>query len=601
MTQIKILSDDLASRIAAGEVIERPASVVKELVENSLDAGSTRVDVQVVGGGAKSIVVIDNGMGIPLDQITTAFERFATSKIDESSDLISIPTLGFRGEALPSIASVARVITVSMSAEAAYGAKYHVDFGKPGQVEKIGAPQGTRIEVTDLFNNTPARLKFLGSAGRELARVQSMLASLALVNPHVTFNLVADGRDRLRTIGSGKLMDSIAGVYGQKIADQMIPLEPGGSSAFAVDGVVSSPSLTRANRMYITISVNGRWIQSRRLSYAIEQAYHGFLPERRFPLALLRIRTPLEDVDPNVHPAKAQVRFLREDLVFSIVQRAIRGILSASAPIHEIGASRMAGSSGLLGAADLTEVGSGPLEPEISSTQGSFVQKPDPLLKIAQGQSDEMRDDIALTVSQGGPTPRETLPVLRVIGQAHETYIVAEGPEGLYLIDQHAAHERVTFEFVKYRFDNGESEYQPLLEPLTVDLAPGVMTTVQEHQDDLNKVGWRFEEFGKNSLILRSVPGPLSVKVSADGASQVLIRVLDELASGGAGDTWSHRLIATIACHASVRAGQSLSIDDCKNLVRQLEEVEHPNTCPHGRPTIVRLRVNDLEREFKRR
>ena len=601
MTQIKILSDDLASRIAAGEVIERPASVVKELVENSLDAGSTRVDVQVVGGGAKSIVVIDNGMGIPSDQITTAFERFATSKIDESSDLISIPTLGFRGEALPSIASVARVITVSMSTEAAYGVKYHVDFGKPGQVEKIGAPQGTRIEVTDLFNNTPARLKFLGSAGRELARVQSILASLALVNPHVTFNLVADGRDRLRTIGSGKLMDSIAGVYGQKIADQMIPLEPGGSSAFAVDGVVSSPSLTRANRMYITISVNGRWIQSRRLSYAIEQAYHGFLPERRFPLALLRIRTPLEDVDPNVHPAKAQVRFLREDLVFSIVQRAIRGILSASAPIHEIGASRMAGSSGLLRAADLTEVGSGTLEPGISSTQGSFVQKPDPLLKIAQGQSDEMRDDIALTVSEGGPTPRETLPVLRVIGQAHETYIVAEGPEGLYLIDQHAAHERVTFEFVKYRFDNGESEYQPLLEPLTVDLAPGVMTTVQEHQDDLNKVGWRFEEFGKNSLILRSVPGPLSVKVSADGAAQVLIRVLDELASGGAGDTWSHRLIATIACHASVRAGQSLSIDDCKNLVRQLEQTERPNTCPHGRPTIVRLRANDLEREFKRR
>ena len=601
MTQIKILSDDLASRIAAGEVIERPASVVKELVENSLDAGSTRVDVQVVGGGAKSIVVIDNGMGIPSDQITTAFERFATSKIDESSDLISIPTLGFRGEALPSIASVARVITVSMSTEAAYGVKYHVDFGKPGQVEKIGAPQGTRIEVTDLFNNTPARLKFLGSAGRELARVQSILASLALVNPHVTFNLVADGRDRLRTIGSGKLMDSIAGVYGQKIADQMIPLEPGGSSAFAVDGVVSSPSLTRANRMYITISVNGRWIQSRRLSYAIEQAYHGFLPERRFPLALLRIRTPLEDVDPNVHPAKAQVRFLREDLVFSIVQRAVRGILSASAPIHEIGASRMAGSSGLLGAADLTEVGSGTLESGISSTQGSFVQKPDPLLKIAQGQSDEMRDDITLTVSEGGPTPRETLPVLRVIGQAHETYIVAEGPEGLYLIDQHAAHERVTFEFVKYRFDNGESEYQPLLEPITVALAPGVMTTVQEHQDDLNKVGWRFEEFGKNSLILRSVPGPLSVKVSADGAAQVLIRVLDELASGGAGDTWSHRLIATIACHASVRAGQSLSIDDCKNLVRQLEQAERPNTCPHGRPTIVRLRVNDLEREFKRR
>ncbi len=599
--QIKVLSDDLASRIAAGEVIERPASVVKELVENSLDAGSTRVDVQVVGGGVKSIIVIDNGTGIPSEQITTAFERFATSKIDESSDLISIPTLGFRGEALPSIASVARVTAVSMSKGADSGAKYYVDFGRPGSVETIGAPQGTRIEVADLFNNTPARLKFLGSAGRELSRLQSIMASLALVNPHVAFSLVADSRDRLRTTGSGKLTDSIAGVYGQKIADQMISLEPDGSSAFSVDGLVSSPSLTRANRTYITISVNGRWIQSRRLSYAIEQAYHGFLPERRFPFALLRIRTPLDDVDPNVHPSKAQVRFLREDLVFSIVQRAIRGILSASAPIHEIGASRAAASFGLLGRVDLAEAQSGTRELGMPSTQGSLIQRPDLLFKIAQKQPTEKQTDIASHIAESGNTPHETLPVLRVIGQIHETYIVAEGPEGLYLIDQHAAHERVTFEMVKERFDNNGSEYQPLLEPLTVDLAPGMMTTVQEHQHDLNKAGWKFEEFGKNSLIIRSVPGPLSVRISGDGAGQVLVRVLDELASGGTGDTWSDRLLATIACHASVRAGQSLSIDDCKNLVRQLEESDRPNTCPHGRPTIVRLSVNDIEREFKRR
>ena len=589
--QIKILSDELASRIAAGEVVERPASVVKELVENSLDAGSTRVDVKVIGGGVKSILVIDNGMGIPPEQITTAFERFATSKIDESSDLISIPTLGFRGEALPSIASVARVAVVSMSLGASYGAKYNVDFGEAGPVGKIGTPQGTRIEVTDLFKNTPARLKFLGSSGRELSRVQSVLATLALVNPDVAFNLVADGRERLRTTGSGKLIDSMAGIYGEKIADQMIPLESDASGAFAVDGLVSSPSLTRANRTYITISVNGRYIQSRRLSYAIEQAYHGFLPDRRFPLALLRIRTPLEDVDPNVHPAKAEVRFLREDLVFSIVQRAIRGVLSVSAPIHEIGSSTTVASYGSTGTREV----------RISSRQGSLVEKSDPVLKTVQTKSSEIEDDIASKFYQSGPTPREALPVLRVIGQTHETYIVAEGPEGLYLIDQHAAHERVTFELVKHRYDNGGSEYQSLLEPLTVDLSPGLMTTAQEHQEDLNKVGWRFEEFGKSSLILRSVPGPLSAKVSADGAAEVLVEVLDELVLGGSGDTWNHRLIATIACHASVRAGQVLSIDDCKNLVRQLEGAVRPNTCPHGRPTIVRLRVNDLEREFKRR
>ncbi|MEE8046872.1 MAG: DNA mismatch repair endonuclease MutL [Dehalococcoidia bacterium] len=599
---IHVLSDDLASRIAAGEVIERPASVVKELVENSLDAGSTRVDVHIVGGGAQSITVVDNGEGIPADELSVAFERFATSKIDESSDLIAIGTLGFRGEALPSIASVARVEAISKFTGSDTGARMLVDFGKSSTVEPAGAPQGTRIEVAGLFKNVPARLKFLGSAGRELSRIQSMLASLALVYPHVAISLSADGRERLRTIGSGKLVDAVSGVYGPKIAEQMLELDSDDTAAFSADGTVSSPSLNRSNRTYITISVNGRWIQSRRLSYAIEQAYHGFLPERRFPVAIVRIRTPLDDVDANVHPAKAEVRFLREDLVYSVVQRAVRGVLSASAPVHELGAGRAAGSIGLLrtpGSVRSSEFTS----PSSDSQSSGFSQWPDPSAITEQSQLPEFqgdRSDIGQSATGTG-TPKETLPVLRVIGQSHETYIIAEGPDGVYLVDQHAAHERVVFEQVKRRFDQNEIESQPLLEAVTIDLAPGAMTTVQEHLDDLSKVGWGVEEFGTNSLIVRSVPASLATRASGDGAGQVFIRVLDELSEGGTGETWRDRMLATIACHSSVRAGQVLSLEESKDLIRQLERTERPNTCPHGRPTIVQLNVNDLEREFKRR
>ncbi len=601
---IQVLSDDLASRIAAGEVIERPASVVKELVENSLDANSTRIDVHIVGGGAQSITVVDNGQGIPADELSVAFERFATSKIDESSDLISIGTLGFRGEALPSISSVARVEAISKHIESDAGARYLVDFGKSNAVEPAGAPQGTRIEVVGLFKNVPARLKFLGSAGRELSRIQSMLASLALVYPHVAFSLSADGRERLRTIGSGKLVDAVSGVYGAKVADQMLELEPYDSTAFYVDGLISSPSLNRSNRTYMTISVNGRWIQSRRLSYAIEQACHGFLPERRFPIAVARINTPLGDVDANVHPAKAEVRFLREDLIYSVVQRAVRGVLSASAPVHELGAGRAAGSIGLLRApgrtSDSTAAGSIDASPSLSPSQKSgFTQWPEPSTVVEQSILPDT--DADLTGAAATSTPKETLPVLRVVGQAHETYILAEGPDGIYLVDQHAAHERVMFERVRERFDQNASESQPLLEPATIDIGPGSMSTVQEHLDELNRVGWGVEEFGTNSLIVRSVPASLATRASGDGAGQIFVRVLDELSEGGTGETWRNRMLATIACHSSVRAGQILSTDECKDLIRQLEKVERPNTCPHGRPTIIQLNMNDLEREFKRR
>ncbi len=601
---IRVLSDELASRIAAGEVIERPASVVKELVENSLDAKSTRVDVLIGGGGAKSITVIDNGQGIPAEEFPTAFERFATSKIDESSDLISIGTLGFRGEALPSIGSVARVEAISKHCGQEIGARYVVDCGIAGIVEPAAVPQGTRIQVSGLFTNVPVRLKFLGSANREFSRVHKILASFALIYPYVAFTLSADGRERFHTEGSGNLIDAVSGIYGANIAEQMLQVELDDTATFSVDGLVSSPSLTRSNRTYITLAVNGRAIQSRRLTYAIEQAYHGFLPARRFPVVIARIRTPLDDVDANVHPAKAQVRFLREDLVYSVVQRAIRGVLSVSSPVHRLGASRSAGSKGLLRPvgkqADFIEVDrlGIPDSTATSNTQAGYSMWPG---SIVQRESSSQHSTAVSKQNPDSSTIKDTLPILRVVGQVHQTYIAAEGPNGVYLIDQHAAHERITFEELKRWFNNNSTESQPLLEPNLIDLAPGAMTTVQEHFDELNRIGWGFEEFGGNSLIVRNIPAPLAVRAGSDGIGQIIMNVLDSLSAGGDGESWLERMLASTACHSSVRAGQTLSIDECKGLILQLEGASQPDTCPHGRPTIVQLTINDLEREFKRR
>ena len=600
---IKVLSDDLASRIAAGEVVERPASVVKELIENSIDAASTRIVVELAEGGAKSITVTDNGHGIPAVELPFAFERFATSKIDENSDLIAIGTLGFRGEALPSIASVSRVTAVSRSETSDAGARLVIDFGEKHSPEKTGAPVGTRIQVDGLFQNVPARLKFMGAPGREVSRVQSMLGSLALVYPNISFTLISDSRERLKTSGTGKLEDAVRAVYGSKIADQMLPLEPEEQSAFSVDGLISSPSINRSNRNYITLAVNGRTIQSRRLTYAVEQAYHGFLPERRFPIAVVRIQTPLSDVDANVHPAKSEVRFLREDLVYALVQRSIRGLLNVSAPVHELGSGRTSGV-GLLRPVGGAMSGTGEVT-RFVTTPGSVSTWPTPQDSIQRGMEHE---DKPATQSDNGPepsavggTPRETLPVLRVVGQARETYIVCEGPEGIYLVDQHAAHERVTYDRLQDAFSNQSTESQALLEPAVVDLAPGMLCIVQEHLEDLGKVGWDAETFGANSIVIRSVPGALSSRASSDGAGQVFINVLDELVQGGTGQSWVDRMLATVACHSSVRAGQILPIEDSKSLLRQLEKTTHPNTCPHGRPTLIQLSINDLEREFKRR
>ncbi len=597
---IHILSDSLSSRIAAGEVIERPASVVKELVENSLDAGATRIDVAVVGGGLKLIRVVDNGSGIAPGEISLAFERFATSKIGEDSDLDDIQSMGFRGEALPSVASVAHVEAVSRQPGADSGARYEIRFGDADLPEAAGAPVGTAMTVEHLFRNVPARLKFTSSPGGETTRIHEVMSGLALARPNVAFSLTTDGKERLSTPGSGDPRDVVAVLYGREVAAAMIPLTPDENSPFSASGLVCSPAISRGNRRYITVAANGRLVQNRRISFAIEQAYHGYLPERRFPIAVVYITAPFEDIDVNVHPAKAEVRFLREQLVFSTVQQTVRAALADLAPVHRVAGSftRQPGDAGTAGERRLFEEAAWPDSPDheaASRIAGNGGNGHTNGSAVAPDLADLAESDQAGSVS----THRTVLPVLRVIGQSQDTYVIAEGPDGIYLIDQHAAHERVLYERVTRQFADHATESQPMLEPETIELSPAHFTELAAHGDDLAAAGFSVEPFGDRAVLLRAVPAMLAT--GGRSGREALIGLLDGIADGRQTGWWAERMLATIACHAAIRAGRTVTSDEAKALIRQLEECEQPRTCPHGRPTMVHLATGTLEREFGRR
>lgn len=589
VSKIHILSDSLASRIAAGEVIERPASVVKELVENSLDAGATRINVTIEGGGLRLIRVVDNGTGIPPEEISLAFERFATSKIDEDSDLSGIQTMGFRGEALPSIASVAEVESISRQQQSDSGARFEINFGESKPTTPAGAPVGTAMSVKNLFRNVPARLKFMSSATAESTRVHEVIAGIALARPGVAFNLTSDDKQRLSTPGSGDPRDVIAALYGADVAAAMISLTPDDNSPFSASGLVSSPSVNRGNRRYITIAANGRLVQSRRISFAVEQAYHGYLPERRFPIAAIYINTPFEDVDVNVHPAKAEVRFLREQLVFATVQQTVRAALSEMAPVHRVavqGNNRHTGQAGNARTDDERDFFEQATWPSNNSDGNGVSSAP-------------AIPGVPLRPASSPSTHASVLPVLRVIGQSQDTYILAEGPDGIYLIDQHAAHERVLYERVTKQFADRSAETQPLLEPETVELSPPHFQELAAHGDDLAAAGFIVEPFGDRSVLLRAVPSMLAVR--GKSGREALIGLLDGIADGRQTGWWAEQMLATIACHSAIRAGRTVTTDEAKALVRQLEEAEQPRTCPHGRPTMIHLASGMLEREFGRR
>ena len=617
---IKVMPDALASRVAAGEVVERPASVVKELIENSLDAGASRIDIELESGGRNLIRVVDDGHGIPAHELALAFERFATSKVDESSDLIAIPTLGFRGEALPSIAAVADVTAVSRHVEADVGAECNVAFGSEPQVLSAGAPVGTSVTVRQLFRNVPARLKFLSSPSAESARVATLVGQMALIRSDVKFRMTVDGVSRLNTPGDFNDAAALAAVYRVKDSSSLINIHSDPDAAFTTSGAIAMPSLHFGRRSHITVAVNGRLVNSYRLTYAVERGYQGFLPDRRFPMALIKVNAPLEDVDVNVHPQKTEVRFRREGLIFSLVENAIKGALGQRAPVRQFSDTRIASSltTSLEGAFAMRR--STRFSPTIdveqsddSETHGTGDNQPaNPYEDQASGdktRSKKSGQSRSRAQSPNTKRHRDVLPGLRVLGQAQSTYIVAEDASGVFLIDQHAAHERVKFEEIRAKQANQASESQLLLAPQVVELSPQRQIVYSGGAQWFADSGWDIELFGGSALMVRAVPQILAERaaVDANGAEKALLRVLDDISqedsrsSGNHSMPWSERLLATMACHAAVRAGDTLTIESCEEIVRLLQECEHPQSCPHGRPTMLLLTGEALEREFGRK
>lgn len=623
---IQVLSEIVAAQIAAGEVVERPASVVKELLENALDAGATDITVEIEEGGQKLIRISDNGHGIPSDEVELAFKRHATSKIQTIEDLNHIQTLGFRGEALHSIASVSRLTLTTCHAEEPMGTRISIEGGKTIEHRAVGAPRGTVITIEDLFFNTPARLKFQKTATTERRHVTNMVTNYAVAYPHVRFALRHGGREILRTFGTGDLGEVLARVLGAETMRSMLEVVPQPPSRpdlppIDVEGYASAPSENRANRSHITLFVNGRAIQDSSLSYAVTQAYHTLLPKGRYPVAVLLVTMPPEEVDVNVHPTKAEVRFRRSDAVFSAIQRAVRSAVVAHAPAPMVGdrtfrhetLSREPASDHPAGWQSRRDALIRPRQSELDldiespggySSQRENPSAPGPTSHAAisrQATTDNAADNEDLSHipdGAGRPSQPRTLPMLRVIGQIGAAYIIAEGPAGLYLVDQHAAHERILFEQFMAEAATLDTMSQHTLTPVTIELSMEAVALIEEHQENLSRLGFVLEPFGGQTVRVRAVPAILA---GGDPEDAVKI-VLEDLEVGArAGQKTLEDQIALRVCkRAAVKAGQVLSMSEMQSIIRQLERSHSPHTCPHGRPTLIHISADQLAREFGR-
>ncbi len=580
---IRVLPPEVAARIAAGEVIERPASVVRELLDNGIDAGAQRISLEIEDGGVALIRVTDDGRGIPPEEIELAFERHATSKISGADDLGHVHTLGFRGEALPSVAAAADVELVTRCAREPVGVSaLFIDSRVVRRVSKAVAP-GTSVAVRELFARLPARRKFLGSVTAETRQVMTLAAHYALGYPGLAFNVVSNGRRVLSTSGDGDLRHAFAAIYGADQAAVMLEVEHE-EDGVGVRGLAGPPSLHRGNRSAISVFVNGRWVQSRPLTFAVVDAYQSQLPVGRHPVATLTIAIADDEVDVNVHPAKAEVRFRDERLVGRVVRHAVQRALEQSGAVAWLTPApvdaRVIDVSTVLRAA-----GAPPL------LAGTALRGPEPV---------QARLELSRSGDPAVParTHRETLPLLRVVGQMGGTYVVAEGPDGMYLLDQHAAHERVVYDRLVARSaapDSGAA--QPLLEPVVLELDPMQAATLAEFEPHLRASGLELEPFGERAYLVRSVPVGLG---TIDVVSEIA-RVLEQMAGERRIADPFGRVLATVACHSSVRAGVALAMEEMRRLVEDLEVTTAPRTCPHGRPTLIHVSTELLERQFGRR
>jgi DNA mismatch repair protein MutL len=632
---IQVLAPDVAAKIAAGEVVERPANVVKELVENSLDAGATEIRVELREGGQRLLRVSDNGHGIPAAEAPLAFLRHATSKLSTAEELSHIVTFGFRGEALYSIAAVSQVTLTTRHRDEPFGVQVRVAGGQVESSQPAGAPVGTIVTVEQLFYNVPARQKFLRKAATEAGYIADLLQRFALAHPDRRFSLVSEGRPIFQSTGSGNLLDVLTKIYGLEQAKQLIPIGAQSAerrtqngvneladelwaeiqfmdeetqsrstlsvrhSALQVAGYASLPSLTRPNRSEIQIFVNRRLVEERTLAHAVVQAYHTLLPVGRYPLAVILLTIDPQQVDVNVHPQKSEVRFVDDRAIFGAVQKAVRQAVMAHAPPPEFVLPAAAPdrwqpatpAPAWGGPADWVEP---PLAPPASQPPLDLPPTPRPATTPLPAGA-EPPAPVRPPLLAGRPSQ---LPPLRVVGQIGALYIITEGPEGIYLIDQHAAHERILYEqLMAQRGDEGFARQQ-LLQPLPLHVGTAVAGQVADHLDELRRIGFEIESFGGDAFLVRAVPAVLS--------GQDPLRALEEMAlllgdrRNLAAEEREARLVKLICKRAAIRAGQLLSDLEMQELVRQLKACQSPRTCPHGRPTMIQLSASELEKAFGR-
>ena len=563
--RITILPATVADGIAAGEVVDRPAAVVKELVENAIDAGASRIQVRIEAAGQGLIEVVDDGEGMAPVDLPLAFLRHATSKIRSLDDLRTIRTLGFRGEALASIAAVARVEAVSRPRDGGEGYRVLVEGGSQIAAGPAGSPVGTRVSVSRLFFNTPARLKFLKQPATETAVIVRLVGELALANPTVGIILDVDIRRVLETPGTGDRRAAFAAVYDAPTAASMLAVDDG-----IVAGLISPPALHRASRGHVVILLNGRRIHHRNLAFAVEQAYLGLRQPDRFPLAVLDLRVDPAEVDVNVHPTKREVRFRNEGAIFGAVERACYHALRQS-PIYE-----------------LQSATGGPLL-ELRETSSH----PSPLPQAGEGiESQEARWTEGVEGRDVGPR----LPPLEYIGQLLRGYLVAEAPRAVVLIDQHAAHERVLFDRIVRRLEQRQPSSQLLLIPHVLDLTPGQIAAFEEHESWLDTLGFEGERFGPHTIRVRAAPA----EMPEGRVGRVLELLLTDLLGERTPDRRLRETAAMLACHSAVRFGDAMTPESARQLLSSLAATEEPISCPHGRPTTLILPDDQLRRLFKR-
>jgi DNA mismatch repair protein MutL len=591
--KIKILDDTLINLIAAGEIVERPASVVKELLENSLDAGAESIDIEIASGGKKRIAVVDDGHGMTGEDARLALERHATSKIESFEDLQSIHTMGFRGEALPSIASVSRFTLFTRARKSEVGCEIHADGGVVKDSQDAGIPPGTRVIVEDLFYSVPARRKFLKTDRTEYYQILDVIHRVALSRPDVRFRLVSDGKE-VTTMSPGSLRERAAGVFGRKVAERMEKLDFE-EEGIRVTGLVGDPADTRSNQSNIFIYVNDRYVRDGMISASLLRAYTGLVFDRRYPMAVLFVQLPPGEVDVNIHPKKIYVKFREPNRVGGIVYRGIDAALRRSTRVTHVSPEGVSYQKNRVS----TPMRTGSVRDVVSQ-----------YLKIGEMGEKDIGDraqpsflapSIGVDTVIASPAPEDTVSWegVRIVGQVHRMYIILETEESLVIIDQHAAHERIVFEALKKGAESNAIPIQKLLFPVKVELSPREYACVLQERDSFSRLGLEISDFGKDTVIVAALPSSLAEADVKDLVVDLIGEVLEEGAIRS-GEKMRDRLLTVMACHGAVRAGEELNMEKIVALIRALSETPYAAHCPHGRPTQVVIPFSELNKNFKR-